>query len=58
MVRKQFQDGLNACIIAVYGFGHAFNDLAVAMWFNYAIYFFSKVMGISAAFAGGIMLIG
>ena len=42
----------------MYGFGHAFNDLAAAQWFNYGIYFFTKVLHINASVAGAIMLAG
>lgn len=44
--------------IAAYGIGHALNDLTLACWYNYLIYFYKKVLLLviptGIAFAGQI----
>lgn len=41
-----------------YGVGHIFNDLCANCWFSYLLIFMTKVMSLSNAHAGLVLLIG
>ncbi len=45
-------DGLTRCSVAAYALGHVYNDLCAAVWFNYLLFYVTKVVGIPPQYSG------
>ena len=58
LLDKNQTDGLTTIKTWVFGMGHLLNDLAGAIWFNYALFFMSSVAGVPSYIAGIVILMG
>lgn len=52
------QSKMTAWRIVSFGMGHFYNDMCASMWFTYLLIFATRVLNISSAKAGLLILIG
>ncbi len=52
------RDGLTSGSTSGYAIGHVYNDLCAAAWFNYLLFYVTKVINVPNSIAGFVILAG